>query len=197
MLSPISLVRLWFLLLAITISGSACADVDKTTKNYSLYRFLTLFDANKDGKVDQNEFNSAAAERFNLMDNNGDKSINKAELLAYLQSRRKTHRLKQLKIIDIDHDQQISLNEFLDFKRHQAMKLFKYIDHDQNGMLDQKELIAFNDMPLPPRFGHRLFKKLDVNKDGAISQQESYQAWSRWFIKLDRNKDQKISKEDE
>ena len=174
----------------------------KPYRNHSLNKFLQLFDANGDGKVTLAEFKQAALKRFAAIDRNGDRKIDPKELADYLKSRRNEWRLKRMKIIDTNGDKKISLQEYLTYKEARAKRRFNRIDRNHNGFIEVDELLSYRAHRLSKRggyrgFSQRLFKKLDLNKDGKISQSESLEAWSRWFNKLDRNKDRVITGADD
>jgi len=176
------------------------SDTNKSDKihhnNYGLSKFLVLFDSNKDGKVDQNEFKKAATKRFKNIDKNANKIISQEELSSYLNQRRKNRRLKLLSKIDSDDNNSISLDEYIKFKQEKAKRRFKYIDANNDGKIEKSELLNHRRWYQTGRFAKRLFNKLDLDNNGKISQNESIQAWSRWFKKLDRNKDELVTEKD-
>ncbi|KAL8931028.1 MAG: hypothetical protein Q9208_000130 [Pyrenodesmia sp. 3 TL-2023] len=80
-----------------------------------------------------------------------------------------------LKAVDTDNDGQIRYAEFRTFVEQTEkalLKLFKSIDHDQNGQLDKSELkLAFTraGLAVPNMKLDQFFAEIDTNNDGVIS----------------------------
>ena len=181
-------------------------------------KFMQLFDADKDGKVTQDELAKSSAERFMKMDLDGNNTFNFEEFTQYVKSRKKERRQIKFKKmdsnsdgkigqkeylenkkarvtrkfdrLDINGDGTISRDEFLDAKIDRAARRFKRMDKDRDGSISPSEFVA---RKYRRKSGERIFKKLDGNGDGTVTRDESLKAWSNWFKRLDANNDNTVT----
>jgi Ca2+-binding EF-hand superfamily protein len=68
------------------------------------------------------------------------------------------------------------------------------MDKNRDGMLSADEMVSHKKHQ--PRFGKKIFSRLDANGDGQVSKEESQAAWGEWFKRLDTNADQVVSSEE-
>lgn len=156
-------------------------------------RFMHFFDTNKDSVVTQTEFNSAATKRFDLMDHNNNDLVTVDEFRDYMKNRRSESRSMRFGTMDADKNDTISKSEYLDYQRQRAERRFARIDKDGDGILSQQEY-STSKRKRHGRFGLKkqgnfLFNKLDLDKNGVITREESLKAWTDWFNRIDANKD--------
>ena len=119
-----------------------------------------------------------------MMDVNGDAVVSVTEHAAFWQGR--------FKDIDIDRDGKLTAAEFEAANK----EFFGTMDEDQNGSLVVKEYMAFWCGPkagVPARVKAVSKKKLDVNRDGKIGDDECVVFWSANFFDVDSNHDGKIT----
>lgn len=155
-------------------------------------RFMTFFDANKDGVVSQAEFAQSSAERFRKMDVDANGTISPDEFSQYLQERRRQRKQEKFAKLDANTDGVVSLEEYLAFNRARAEQRFRALDKDTDGFVSAKDF-AESRRGNRKHAGKRIFSRLDGNNDGQISQEESQAAWLQWFTRLDINGDQTVT----
>jgi Ca2+-binding EF-hand superfamily protein len=136
------------------------------------------WDTNKDGFVDEEEFNSVRA-RFGGAGGGGPRL---GESLT--------------KFLDANHDGKVSRDEFA-----RMISLFDAMDQDHNSELSQDELNGFfravNEVQTQATGGvdaGNLFTKFDKNKDGKLTADEMTE--ERTFKALDLNKDGSVTREE-
>jgi Ca2+-binding EF-hand superfamily protein len=96
---------------------------------FAASRAMHILDTDKDGTIDMNEANAAAAALFDQLDRDKDGTLDAKELHGRLN-------LHEIKKADPDHDGTISKDEYLAL----VAELFKRADHDGDGTLDEHEL---------------------------------------------------------
>jgi Ca2+-binding EF-hand superfamily protein len=96
---------------------------------FAASRAMHILDTDKDGTIDMNEANAAAAALFDQLDRDKDGTLDAKELHGRLN-------LHEIKKADPDHDGTISKDEYLAL----VAELFKRADHDGDGTLDEREL---------------------------------------------------------
>lgn len=136
------------------------------------------WDTNKDGFVDEEEFNSIRT-RFGGPGGGGPRL---GESLT--------------KLLDADHNGKVSRDEFA-----KMISLFDAMDQDHNSELSQDELNGFfravNEVQAQATGGvdaGNLFTKFDKNKDGKLTADEMTE--ERTFKALDLNKDGSVTREE-
>jgi Ca2+-binding EF-hand superfamily protein len=163
-------------------------------RQFQMPSFAEL-DKNKDGKISRDEFPSQfPAQMFDRIDTNHDGFIDETEWNA-MRARfggggggpRTGESL--LKLLDANGDGKVSRDEFA-----KILTLFDVLDKDHNGELSQDELNGFfravNESQTQATGGvevNNLFEKYDKNKDGKITAEELGN--ERIFKSLDLNKD--------
>jgi Ca2+-binding EF-hand superfamily protein len=100
--------------------------------------FMRL-DMNKDGKLEQNEFNTAALRRFSRFDANSDKTVTTAEVDQLLQKGFEKRKARYLALMDRDRDGAITQDE-LD---NVVSSMFAEADADRDGGLTMAEIQGF------------------------------------------------------
>lgn len=168
---------LYMLLVGILATGAAFAEQGQN-------HFMQRFDLNNDGNITLDEFNQGSAERFGRMDRDNNNMISQDEFKAYASTRRSERMLKKM---DSNNDGQITRQEFLDAKMKSAEQQFTGMDTDANGVISASELNASR-MGRHERFG-KIYDRIDANRDGNVTRDESQTAWTRWFSKMDQNGD--------
>ena len=169
--------------------------------------FLKAADTNKDGAIDQTEFQAGRDKWFADLDANKDGFVSADELKAFgdkmhaewakkhadangaaqpsndRQARFAEHIMTR---VDADHDGKISKAEF----DAESATMFKRMDKNSDGK------IASDEMPKPrgDRFAGRLFDRADTDHDGKVTKAEFTAAGDQMFQKLDKNGDGAIEK---
>ena len=162
-------------------------------------RFFKKFDANQDGRVSLREFRRVTGDRFARMDANRDGKVSVDELIKYARAKRTERRSRIIARIDTNKDGVISKKEFVAFRVMRAERQFNRLDKDGNGSISSDELAhrgrgkRFRKGKHHGGMKRRMFRRMDRNRDGLISRQESQQAWIRWFRRVDLNGDEVIT----
>jgi Ca2+-binding EF-hand superfamily protein len=187
-------------------SGAAFADAGQGP--------LKAADTNKDGVVDQAEFQASRDQWFQKLDTNKDGFISTDELKAAAEQMHaawaqkhpdsqqnttqqsatggtRTDRFAQgmLKRVDTDHDGKISQAEF----NVESANVFKRMDKNGDGKLASDEMHGWRG---GHPGGHFFLARMDQNHDGEITKAEFTAASDAMFQKLDKNGDGVISKDE-
>jgi len=166
-------------------------------------------DTNKDGVVDQSEFQASRDKWFAELDTNKDGFISTDELKAFgdkmhaewqqkhadadgtqaapdaSRSERMTQHI--LARVDTDKDGKISRAEF----DTESTALFKRLDKNSDGKIAADEVPAHHWGGKGPQFG-----MMDTDKDGKVTKAEFTAAEDKMFQKLDTNGDGVITKDE-
>lgn len=184
------------ILLALGISavlGAAqAADSTDTATRHGGHRFAQM-DTNGDGKVTQDEFLAAAAQRFDTLDTHHRGSLDVADLAAApdvvaRDDRRAEHIAKRL---DGNGDGNVDAAE----AKAGADRLFDHLDRNKDGVLTAEEMKGghegrhgrFED------FIQNRLSALDTNHDGNISRAEFEAGSQARFAAADTNHDGVLS----
>jgi Ca2+-binding EF-hand superfamily protein len=154
-------------------------------------RFMQFFDANADGTVTYEEFLGASRNRFERMDTDSNATISEDEFSSYMQARREERHKDHFERMDANKDGKVSKDEFLSSSQERAQRRFERMDGNNDGQLSSDELGPGKKHK--PRFGKKIFSKLDTNGDGKVTQQESQAAWAKWFERMDSNGDKVVT----
>jgi Ca2+-binding EF-hand superfamily protein len=167
--------------------------------------FLKSADLNKDGVIDQTEFQTARDKWFTELDTNKDGFVTADELKAFGDKMHAEWAQKHgdqadnkpggkhgnfseriLKRVDADHDGKISKAEF----DAEGAKLFAKLDENGDGK------IAQNEMPQRhwARFGGKMFDRMDADGDGKVTKSEFQAAGEKMFQRMDKNGDGTVEK---
>jgi Ca2+-binding EF-hand superfamily protein len=172
--------------------------------------FLKSADLNKDGVIDQTEFQQSRDKWFADLDANQDGFVTADELKAFgdkmhaewakkhgdqasngqPDANKKHGDFSQriLQRVDADKDGKISKAEF----DAEGSKLFARLDDNGDGK------IAENEMPQRhwARFGGQMFDRMDADKDGKVTKAEFQAAGDKMFQRMDKNGDGIIEKDE-
>jgi len=169
--------------------------------------FLKSADLNKDGVIDQTEFQTARDKWFADLDTNQDGFVTADELKAFgdkmhaewakkhgddaaankpADSKHGDFSQHILERVDTDKDGKISKAEF----DAEGSKLFAKLDENGDGK------IAQNEMPQRhwAKFGGQMFDRMDTNHDGQVTKAEFEAAGDKMFQRMDKNGDGIIEK---
>jgi Ca2+-binding EF-hand superfamily protein len=167
--------------------------------------FLKSADLNKDGVIDQTEFQTTRDKWFADLDANKDGFVSADELKAFGDKMHAEWAKKHadqaanqpdsdktggkhgdfsqriLKRVDTDKDGKISKAEF----DAEGTKLFAKLDENSDGK------IASDEMPQRhwARFGGQMFDRIDADKDGKVTKAEFQAAGEKMFQRMDKNGD--------
>ncbi len=133
-------------------SGSATGPA-RPAGGHGLEAFLGSYDANRDGKVTQEEYLAIRTERFRNADTNGDGVLTEDEYVAEF-----TGRLKQQYF-----DEGREPDEHYENSIKQAHVRFGIVDRDRNNLYTSEEDLAV---------ARKTFERLDTNKDGVVSRDD-------------------------
>jgi Ca2+-binding EF-hand superfamily protein len=172
--------------------------------------FLKSADLNKDGLIDQNEFQQSRDKWFADLDANKDGFVTADELKAFGDKMHAEWAKKHgdqaaadkpdadkkhgdfsqriLKRVDTDKDGKISKAEF----DAEGSKLFAKLDGNSDGKISESE------MPQRhwARFGGKMFDRMDADQDGKVTKAEFEAAGEKMFQRMDKNGDGIIEKDE-
>lgn len=167
--------------------------------------FLKSADLNKDGVIDQTEFQTTRDKWFTELDTSKDGFVTADELKVFGDkmhaewAKKHGDRADQkpggkhgnfseriLKRVDTDQDGKISKAEF----DAGGAKLFARLDDNSDGK------IASDEMPQRhmARFGGKMFDRMDADEDGKVTKSEFQAAGEKMFQRMDKNGDGIIEK---
>ncbi|HEY5603813.1 MAG TPA: EF-hand domain-containing protein [Gammaproteobacteria bacterium] len=168
-------------------------------------RFMSFFDTNGDNVVTTDEFNDAVAKRFDVMDADKNGTVSREEFQSFVAKKRDERHDKKFMSMDSNNDDQVSREEYLSYKQTRAEERFQGMDTNNDGVISKEEFDARKSQWHGHNYyGHhgdgkdkgKIFDKLDGNKDGQLTRQESVTAWTNWFKRLDANGDQQVTGEE-
>lgn len=174
--------------------------------------FLKSADLNKDGIIDQTEFQTTRDKWFADLDANKDGFVTADELKAFGDKMHAEWAKKHgdqaagqpdagkpqgkhgdfsqhiLERVDTDKDGKISKAEF----DAEGSKLFARLDDNGDGK------IASDEMPQRhwARFGEHMFDRIDADHDGKVTKAEFQAAGDKMFQRMDKNGDGIIEKDE-
>jgi len=172
--------------------------------------FLKSADLNKDGVIDQTEFQTTRDKWFADLDTNKDGFVTADELKAFGD---KMHAEWAKKHADqADNDKPDANKKHGDFTQH----ILARVDTDKDGKISKAEFdgegakmfakldengdgkIAENEMPQRhwARFGGEMFDRMDGDKDGKVTKAEFAAAGDKMFQRMDKNGDGVIEKDE-
>jgi len=175
-------------LICITLLWLTTASTTSLAGGHGKGRFIQFFDTNKDGTVTLDEFNESAKVRFQNIDSDKDGKASREEFHAYIKLHRAEHKKRKFAKLDVDQNGQISKQEYITYKVKKASNRFTKMDADGNGTVSIEELMA-GKRGKHKRHGHKIFKHIDDDNDGQLTQTESHEAWLNWFKRIDSNSD--------
>ncbi len=170
-------------------------------------------DANKDGVIDQAEFDAGRAAHFKEIDGNGDGFLTDEEFKAFFEAQRakmgERHddmAAKMMKRLDKNSDGKLNAEEW----PAKGRTNFADADGDKDGFVTAEEFAKLRpegkgpdgkgpDGKGPDDKGQHAaeFKaKIDTDKDGKISLAEWNAEGTKLFARMDENKDGKIAKDE-
>jgi Ca2+-binding EF-hand superfamily protein len=172
--------------------------------------FLKSADLNKDGAIDQTEFQTTRDKWFADLDADKDGFVTADELKAFgdkmhaewakkhgdqaatdnPDANKKHGDFSQriLNRVDTDKDGKISKAEF----DAEGSKLFAKLDENSDGKITESE------MPQRhwARFGGKMFDRMDADQDGKVTKAEFEAAGQKLFQRMDKNGDGIIEKDE-
>ena len=173
--------------------------------------FLKGADLNKDGTIDQTEFQTTRDKWFAELDTSKDGFVTADELKAFgdkmhaewakkhgdkadagkaekMQRKHGDFSQRILDRVDADKDGKISKAE----ADAEGAKLFAKLDDNSNGKIEE------NEMPQRhwARFGGKMFDRIDADKDGKVTKAEFEAAGAAMFQRMDKNGDGIIEKDE-
>ncbi|WP_455207869.1 EF-hand domain-containing protein [Kaarinaea lacus] len=163
-------------------------------------RFMSFFDTNGDNVVTMDEFNDAAAKRFDTIDTGKDGVVSKEEFQSYIAQKRSARHDEKFQSMDTNNDGQVSREEYISYKQKYAENRFQGMDTNSDGVVSKEEFDAHKSQWSGHKQGHfgkrDIFAKLDANNDGQLTREESLTAWTNWFKRIDVNSDQVVTAEE-
>lgn len=202
---------------AMALATAAYADGQDGGHRGGPVGFLKQADLNKDGVIDQTEFQTTRDKWFADLDTNKDGFVTADELKAFGDKMHAEWAKKHgdqadnqpadgkpadgkpgghrgdfaqhiLERVDTDHDGKISKAEF----DAEGQAMFKRLDENGDGK------IAENEMPQRhwARFGGQMFDRMDTDHDGNVSKAEFQAASDKMFQRMDKNGDGIIEKDE-
>jgi len=149
--------------------GSFFGPADLVARNFE------VFDTDHDGVLSRGEYETAAAQIFDLLDANTDGKIEKSELnrdLAKLLAPPSIRARRIMRFFDGNGDKKISLQECL-----VTEKIFARLDLDKNGAIDNDDLLKMKPAQAAILLEHDrrvalLLAELDKNGDGKLDGRE-------------------------
>lgn len=113
------------------------------SESESLHYLFRSIDANKDGRIDHDEFSVDMKENaFNRLDSDKDREITEAEWVSLDSISVKEKHSKLFKTIDINKDSKITFFEFSSYadKHSNIEEAFMVLDKDRDGLLLPDEI---------------------------------------------------------
>ena len=196
------LVRILLMVGLTVVSAAAWAGSGKYGDSKG--RFMSFFDTNGDGVVTMDEFNTAAANRFDNIDGNNNGVVTLEEFQIYIGQKRIERRQQKFQAMDSNNDGQGSQSEYISYKQKRAESRFQSMDVNKDGVVTMEEYDARKSRwngYRKHKHGHYggkggIFAKLDGNGDGQVTREESLAAWTGWFKRIDANNDQVVTEEE-
>lgn len=159
--------------------------------------FMSFFDTNGDNVVTMDEFNEAAAKRFETMDADKNGVVSSEEFQSFVSERRKERHEHRFQSMDTDKDGQVSRDEYISYKQQRAERRFQGMDTNNDGVVSKEEYEARKSRWSGHKHGRHgkggIFAKLDANGDGQLTREESLAAWTNWFKRIDADGDQVVN----
>ncbi|GAB2179560.1 hypothetical protein [Dongia sp. agr-C8] len=195
---------------ATTLAAAAFADGGPNGGHGGPGGFLKSADLNKDGVIDQTEFQQSRDKWFADLDTSKDGFVSADELKVFgdkmhaewskkhgdqagngMPDANKKHgdfSQRILERVDADKDGKISKAEF----DAEGAKMFAKLDENSDGK------IAENEMPQRhwARFGGKMFDRMDADNDGKVTKAEFQAAGEQMFQRMDKNGDGIIEKDE-
>jgi len=189
-----------FKVLSIVLATALCASIAQ--QSVARGHMIRSFDANADGKVTRQEFESGSVSKFGKMDANQDGTVNSDEFNAYMKEKHKEMGKNKRAAMDTNADGFISKDEFVKAKQEKALRRFDRMDKDGDDQLSEEELNSHHGRHKKGPHGKKhhkanhIFKRMDANNDGIVTQQENAASWGQWFDKIDVNNDDTLTSEE-
>ncbi|WP_455223547.1 EF-hand domain-containing protein [Kaarinaea lacus] len=159
--------------------------------------FMSFFDTNGDNLVTMEEFNAAAAKRFETMDVDKNGVVSTEEFQSFVMEKRKERHEQRFLSMDSNNDGQISQEEYISYKQQWAERRFQGMDTNNDGVVSKEEYEARKSRWSGHKHGRHgkdgIFAKLDADGDGQLTREESLTAWTNWFKRIDANGDQIVT----
>lgn len=125
---------------------SAATGTRATASGHSKTSFLETYDTNGDGKVSVAEFTAGREAKYKSFDLDGDGQVSEAEYVEEYRARldaelarRRSLQIRQTYVrygvLDTDHDQNMSLEEF----HESGSRMFKRLDTNGDGVIDERD----------------------------------------------------------
>ncbi len=93
-------------------------------------------DTNKDGKIDQQEFDQAVEKKFKSYDLNNDGVLDMSEIRDVQKDHKDTDVVKEFESMDANKDGKVDMEEF----KASAHERFKEYDRNNDGYMDRPEV---------------------------------------------------------
>lgn len=156
------------------------------------------YDANSDGVLTRQEFDTGHAARFTEMDSNRDGQVTREERRTQHQARREGgegrrggHHRAGFERADANNDGNVTREEFL----ARPNQMFDRVDANRNGVIEASE------RPQPHRRSEGGLRRErfnpDVDGNGAISQAEHAAMGARTFERMDTNSDGRVTQDEQ
>lgn len=190
---------------ATTLATAALADGGKGPGG-----FLRGADTNKDGAVDQTEFQTSRDKWFADLDADKDGFVTAAELKAFgdkmhaewakkhadqagedadkMERKHGDFSERMLKRVDTDQDGKISKAE----ADAAGTKFFARLDDNGDGKIEDNEMPQRHSA----RFGGKMFDRMDADQDGKVTKAEFQAAGEKMFQRMDKNGDGVVEKDE-
>ncbi len=190
---------------AATLSTAALADAPHGGPG----GFLKAADANKDGVIDQSEFQTSRDKWFADLDTNKDGFVTADELKAFGDKMHAEWAKKHGDQASADNDKDGKKRDF-------SERILNRVDTDKDGKISKAEAdaagakffakldengdgkIEGSEMPQRhwAKFGGKMFDKIDADKDGKVTKAEFQAAGEKMFQRMDKNGDGIIEKDE-
>lgn len=100
-----------------------------------MLRMMDSFDANEDGKLSQEEIDTARSERFGEFDGDGDQSLTLQEYEQLWLDAMRTRMVRAFQRLDVDGDAKVTTEEF----QRPFAKTVRHMDHNEDGVIDRND----------------------------------------------------------